>query len=116
MRFLVLAAFLLTAGPACAHAFLRDSSPPVGATVTAPPTSVSIDFTEELEPHFSAIEVRDAQGRRVDKNDLHAAPNDAKHVSVSLGQLSPGRYTVSWRALSVDTHRTQGTFTFTVAP
>ena len=30
--------------------------------------------------------------------------------------LAPGAYTVSWKAVSVDTHHTQGTFQFTVKP
>jgi methionine-rich copper-binding protein CopC len=29
--------------------------------------------------------------------------------------LSPGIYKVSWRVVSVDTHATDGTFTFTIA-
>ena len=36
--------------------------------------------------------------------------------SVSAPPLAPGRYTVHWRVLSVDTHVTEGTFAFTVAP
>ncbi|MBV9784068.1 MAG: copper resistance protein CopC [Acidisphaera sp.] len=114
-RLLVACLLLGMPGAASAHAFLRAASPPVGSTVKAP-SEVSIDFTEALEPGFSSIEVRDAQGNRVDKADLHAAPDDAKHVSVSLRPLSPGGYTVTWRALSVDTHRTQGSYGFTVEP
>ena len=30
--------------------------------------------------------------------------------------LPPGVYTVNWHAVSVDTHHTQGSFNFTVAP
>ena len=35
---------------------------------------------------------------------------------VSLPQLAPGTYKVTWRVLSVDTHVTEGDFTFDVAP
>ena len=42
-------------------------------------------------------------------------PSDQQIVIVRLGRaLGPGTYTVSWRALSVDTHTTTGTFHFTV--
>jgi methionine-rich copper-binding protein CopC len=33
-----------------------------------------------------------------------------------LKPLTPGVYTVTWRAVSVDTHVTTGDFKFTVAP
>jgi copper resistance protein C len=35
---------------------------------------------------------------------------------VSLRPLSPGSYKVVWRVLSVDTHTTEGSFSFSVAP
>jgi methionine-rich copper-binding protein CopC len=31
---------------------------------------------------------------------------------VSLGPVSPGLFTVVWRVTAVDTHKTQGTFSF----
>ena len=35
-------------------------------------------------------------------------------MRVSLKSLSPGTYRVRWHVLSVDTHKTEGSFTFTV--
>jgi methionine-rich copper-binding protein CopC len=35
---------------------------------------------------------------------------------VPLKALRPGTYRVSWHAVSIDTHRTEGAFTFTVKP
>jgi methionine-rich copper-binding protein CopC len=37
-----------------------------------------------------------------------------KVMRVSVGSLATGTYTVTWHALSVDTHKTQGSFSFTV--
>jgi methionine-rich copper-binding protein CopC len=37
-------------------------------------------------------------------------------LRVSLPPLPAGRYTVAWRVLSVDSHVTEGTFSFRVAP
>ena len=37
-------------------------------------------------------------------------------LQVSLPKLAPGQYRVVWRALSVDTHVTEGDFTFDVVP
>jgi copper resistance protein C len=34
---------------------------------------------------------------------------------VTLPKLPPGTYTVNWHVTSVDTHKTEGNYTFTVA-
>lgn len=104
------------APPALAHAYLSRAVPAVGSTVATPPTEVDCGFTEELEPRFSTIQVQDASGKRVDSGKMHLSPQDAKHMIIGVGHLGPGTYKVIWHAVSVDTHHTQGTFTFTVAP
>jgi copper resistance protein C len=110
-------AFMLwTVTQALAHALLQSASPAVGSTVRAAPAQVEITFSEGVEPRFSAIEVRDGAGQRVDKGDAHTAPRDDRHLAVSLGPIPPGTYKVAWHATSVDTHKTEGSFTFTVAP
>ena len=40
--------------------------------------------------------------------------SDGTELRVPLKTLPPGTYTVRWRVLSVDTHRTQGSFSFSV--
>jgi len=35
---------------------------------------------------------------------------------VPLHITAPGKYTVTWHALSQDTHKTQGSFSFTITP
>jgi copper resistance protein C len=35
-------------------------------------------------------------------------------MRLGVGGLRPGRYSVTWHALSVDTHKTQGSFSFQV--
>ena len=104
------------AGPAFAHAHLRSAEPAVDSTVATAPAAVSITYSEGIEPRFSTIEVQDAAGKRVDNNDAHLAPADNKVFSVSLPSLPPGRYKVIWHATAVDTHKTEGTFGFTIKP
>ena len=113
---MTIAASLCLSGTAFAHAHLRTATPAVGSTVRAVPTEVSLSFTEGLEPRFSAIEVRDKDGARVDAGEAHLAQGDDKRFSVGLKTLAPGAYTVVWHATSVDTHKTEGSFQFTVAP
>jgi hypothetical protein len=113
---LAFAGSLAAAGPAFAHAHLSRAVPPVGSTVSPAPTEVTLNFTEALEPHFSSIAVRNDTGERVDTAPLALAPGDGTRAFVPVRPLAPGLYHVEWHAVSVDTHRTEGHFDFTVAP
>ncbi len=113
---LATALLLSSSGYALAHAFPTTTNPPAGSTLKMAPTQVVINFTEEIEPHFSTLEVVNATGTRLDKNDAHIGPQGAKQFVVDLSPLTPGTYKVIWHATSVDTHKTQGSFNFTVAP
>lgn len=106
----------LLAPPAMAHAFLEHASPPVGGTLPVAPKAVTITFTEGVEPAFSSIAVQNAEGTRVDRQDPHLVDDDRTKLAVSLPALPPGGYTVVWHVTSVDTHKTEGRFTFSVAP
>ena len=114
--FLLLPAMLCLASPAFAHAFLQRASPPVGSELPASPSAVTITYTEGVEPDFSTIEVDDAHGTRVDKADPHLLGGEQTKLTVSLPQLPPGEYTVIWHVTSVDTHKTEGRFRFSVTP
>jgi methionine-rich copper-binding protein CopC len=98
-----------------AHAFLKDAEPGVGSMVQTSPNEVRIRFTENIEPGFSSIQVFDASGKEVDKRDVHLDRSDRALLHVSLPQLRAGIYKVVWRVVSVDTHVTNGSFTFQVS-
>jgi len=117
-RLVLLALALVLAGAtlAIAHAFLERADPRVGSTVHTPPAQVRLWFTESLEPSFSSLQVVSETGQRVDKGDAQVDPAAPKQLRVSLPPLAAGTYKVRWRVLSVDTHVTEGTFSFTVAP
>ena len=112
---LLLPVLLLAAPPAFSHAFLKNASPPVGSDLPVPPAAVTITFTEGVEPAFSTIEVQNAQGQRVDKADPHLVNGDQTRLAVDLPKLPAGTYKVTWHATSVDTHKTEGSFTFSVS-
>ena len=111
---LALALLLTTAAEVPAHAFLDRAEPRVGGKLHTPPAQVTLWFTERLEPAYSRVTVVDETGRRVDKADGAVDGADARVLRASLGPLAPGKYKVIWRVLSVDTHVTEGDFTFTV--
>jgi hypothetical protein len=94
-----------------AHAFLDHAEPSVGSTVQTAPRELSLSFTQDLEPTFSTVEVRNANGARVDQGKARVS---AGVMRVGLKPLPPGTYMVQWRALSVDTHKTEGSFSFHV--
>ena len=106
----------LAAQAALAHAFLDRASPRVGETVHGAPGEVKLWFTQELEPAFSTVRVLDKDGKQVDRQDKEVDSSDRTVMRVSVPPLAPGTYKVEWRALSIDTHVTDGDFTFTVAP
>ena len=112
---LATAGLLVATAPAWAHAQLRQANPAVGGTIDSAPAQVELTFSEALEPHYSTVVVRDQAGAEVDQRDLHVVGDDATHVAVGLTKLPAGTYTVVWHATSVDTHRTEGSFTFTVS-
>ena len=105
----LLAAF--AAHPAYAHGFLDHAEPRVGSTTPSAPKEVVLYFSQKLEPAFSSVEVSDANGARVDQGKPKVS---ATTMRIGLKPLPPGIYRVRWHVLSVDTHTTEGNFTFQV--
>jgi copper resistance protein C len=114
-RTLIAAAFaafaFLFGSQAFGHAFLDHANPRVGGTVAKPPPELTLSFTQNLEPAFSTVEVTGPHGERVDRGKAHISGNTMR---VGLKAAGAGTYHVHWHALSVDTHTTQGNFTFQV--
>ena len=102
---------LLAPGGAAAHAMLDRAEPRVGSTVHAPPHEVSLWFSQNIEGATSTTTVTDAGGRRVDAGKPAISGNVMR---VPLQGVGAGTYRVRWHVLSVDTHTTQGSFTFRV--
>ena len=97
------------------HAFPIRSEPRVGWTLASSPLKVTIWFDGELEPAFSTISVYSATKQQVDKRNSRVNGSDASVLEVDLPALTPGMYHVYWKALSKDTHVTQGDFSFVIA-
>jgi methionine-rich copper-binding protein CopC len=102
---------VLATGQASAHAMLDHAEPRVGNKVAAAPRQVTLWFTQKLEPAFSTITVTNAAGQRVDTGKTRVS---GSQMSVSLRAGGTGTYHVNWHVLSVDTHTTEGNFTFQV--
>jgi len=101
---------------ASAHAFLDHAEPKVGSTLKVSPPEVKIWFTENIILAFSDAKVTDPSGKEFQKADKHLDPAHADILIVSVPALKPGKYHVAWRVTSVDTHVTNGSFTFQISP
>ena len=113
-RLLVLGSVgIAMSAPAFAHAFLQRAEPGAGATLRAPPKQVALSFSEKLEPIFSGVTVTDGSGHSVEAG---AVVIGGKSMVAPLRPLPSGSYRVTWHAVSVDTHRTEGAYSFTVRP
>ena len=104
------------ASAAYAHAQLDHAVPAVGAEVAAP-SELLLAFTEGVEPKFSSVTLTSASGEKEPLGPLGVDPANPAIVVVKVTKtLPPGVYTVNWKATSVDTHKTQGSYAFTVKP
>jgi copper resistance protein C len=97
-----------------AHAYPAVSVPNNGATVKEPPREVRIQFTEGVEIAFSQLTVKSSKGEVVSQGKLRQLTSDT--LAIEVKPLTAGTYSIEWQVLSVDTHVTDGTLRFTVAP
>jgi methionine-rich copper-binding protein CopC len=108
------AALALWPAVALAHAVLVKSVPAQRASLVEPPPRIELWFNERLEPAYSKASVTNEAGTQVDLRDVAVSTEDPRRLSLSLPPLKPGRYTVSFRVLSVDGHVVESRLSFTV--
>jgi methionine-rich copper-binding protein CopC len=99
-----------------AHAIVVRRSPPEGGTAAKDIGKVDVWYDAGIRDSLAALAVVSEGGERVDKRDAAIDSGDAAHVSVSVNPLTPGKYTVRYRALSADGHLVSGAWDFEVAP
>jgi len=117
MLFVTASIALTATTPAHAHAHLKRADPAVGSEVSPGPTQLRLNFSEGVELAFSQVEIALDNGEKVAPAAVVLDPNDPKTILVTLkGPLRPGHYNVAWHVVSVDTHKTQGHYDFTVKP
>lgn len=113
LRAIMLAALLCAAPAAYAHSFPQKQNPAAGQTLTSSPAEVTIRFDAPIEKLFARLEVLDANG----VNQAVGPPvygSDGATLSIRVAPLKPGDYTVKWAVVGADTHRTQGSYVFSV--
>jgi methionine-rich copper-binding protein CopC len=72
-------------------------------------------FNENVLPQFSGVELQDQTGKAVATGKATTDPKNKKLLVVPVKEeLAPGDYKVEWHAVSDDTHRVKGSYSFSV--
>lgn len=113
---ILIVAFVLgvSATSAFAHSMLVKAEPPRRAVLTKSPTQVRLWFNEKIEGDYASLVVLDAKKQPITDLKPTLAPDDQKSIVLPLPELSPGKYSVKFRVLSVDGHVVESSFDFTV--
>lgn len=79
------------------------------------PKEIRLIFSEGVIAKMSGIVLKDEAGKQVLIGTPQTDPQDQRQLVVPVGTpLLPGRYNVTWHAVSEDTHRVKGEYNFTV--
>jgi methionine-rich copper-binding protein CopC len=108
------AAALLAALPAVAtaHAELESSTPAAGANLDTAPTTVTLNFSEGLDPDGSSFTVKDADGHEVGSGEVDLSVADRNVMTGDVTISDPGVYTVAYEVVAEDGHASGGTISF----
>ncbi len=110
----VVLGILAAAGTAWAHAELLSSFPANQQLLEVSPTEIALQFTEGVDPIEPGIRLVDSNGNDVALGDVdQSAGSDRMRASIP-STLDDGSYVVAWQAVSADSHRVRGSFTFSV--
>lgn len=98
---------------AFAHAHLEHSTPAADSIVSSVDT-LQLVFSEGVEQAFSTVSL--SQGETpVALSSIASKRNDKKVLIVTpVAPLAAGQYRVQWKVVSVDTHNSNGSYSFTV--
>ena len=114
-----LAAGLVAGTAAQAHPKLVSSTPAANATVERP-TRIELRFNEALVGQFSGVDLvmTDMPGMKMPPMkvavDATVGADGKTLVAVPKGTLHTGTYKLDWHAVTTDTHRVNGSFSFKV--
>jgi methionine-rich copper-binding protein CopC len=105
----------LLATSANAHPKLISASPAADVSSKVSPTEIKLNFNEGVIAKFSGVEIKNESGKAIPTGVPLTDPKDQKQLVVPLpAPLMAGHYTVTWHAVSEDTHRVKGEYSFGV--
>lgn len=95
-----------------AHTHLEKAVPADGSTLHEPPRQFVLSFGKPARVTAASLQKDAGVAQKLGPLPEGAA----REVSIPAPALSPGRYTLTWRAMSEDGHVMPGKITFTLAP
>jgi methionine-rich copper-binding protein CopC len=114
---LAVLAISAVASSANAHPKLNSVSPAADVSSKVSPTEIKLNFSEGVIAKFSGLELKDEAGKTIATGVPVTDPGDRRQLVVPLpAPLMAGHYTVRWHAVSEDTHRVKGEYSFGVTP
>jgi len=98
-----------------AHPKLISANPAADVSSKVSPTEIKLIFSEGVTARFSGIELKDEAGKTIATGVAATDPKDRTQLVVPLpAPLVAGHYKVTWHAVSEDTHRVKGEYSFGV--
>lgn len=103
-------------GTVLAHAELETANPAV-YTNGVSPAELRLDFSEGLELAFTTVTLTGVDGAVIATGAPALDPADPTLLLLPLtGKLPVGAVKVAWKAVAEDGHKSEGSYSFTVAP
>jgi methionine-rich copper-binding protein CopC len=100
---------------ALAHASLVSGAPAANSVAKPPPTELRLKFSEAIEVKFAHAKVIGPDKMEIETGSPKLDPDNKTAFIVPLTTpLADGKYTVEWLAVSVDGHKTRGSYGFDV--
>jgi copper resistance protein C len=113
LSILMLTLTMCAASVVSAHSFPEQEYPTAGQTLGAPPNEIRIRFDARIEKLFATLQVLDADGKDHALGPPQISSNRFELTS-KIDALKPGEYTVKWAVVCVDTHHTEGSYSFKI--
>ncbi len=99
---------------AFAHGKLESAEPAANTAVDTAPTSLRLTFNEDLETAFSTIRVENTSGAAIGEAKAKVDAADKKVLTLAVPKLAAGTYSVQWAVMTGDSHKSKGTYKFSV--
>jgi len=108
---IVVASLLAGTEAALAHAMLIETEPASQASLATPPSEIVLVFSEAVTP--VVLKLIDIEGKAIAQVDDMLGKNSRLNLPLQ-SRIPDGRYLVSYRVMSADTHPIAGAFSFSV--
>ncbi len=103
----------VASGTAFAHAELTSSNPANQAILATQPSEILLTFSEDVNTVDDSIRLVDADGNPAPLGPIDQSLGE-NTLRAPVALIPDGTYIVGWQAISADSHKIRGAFTFTV--